>query len=108
VARRVVPTPFPTPFVTTPTQFGQAVRAARTASGMTLADAALALGVAKQTLQSLERGTASVGLATALRIAHALGVAVLAVPGSQRSAIARRLSPEPGVPRDDDPAGPAA
>lgn len=94
MAKRVVPSPFPAPFVATPEQFGAAVRAARTASGMTLEEAALALGVAKQTLQSLERGTSSVGLALALRIAQALGVAVLVAPASRRRVLENLVRPQ--------------
>ena len=44
MARRVVPTAFPTdPQLTTCEEFGAAVRAARTASGLTLEEAALAV-----------------------------------------------------------------
>lgn len=49
-----------------------------TAAGMTLVDAASALGVSKQTLSDLEKATGSVGLAIALRIARELGVGVFA------------------------------
>lgn len=82
--RRVVPTPFPqTPEVIEPADLGRAVRASRTQTGMTLEQAALALGVSKQTLQDLEKGNAGVSLGLALKIAQGLGVAVFAVPPKQ-------------------------
>lgn len=58
---------------------------------MTLADAALTLGVSKQTLSDLETAKASVGLATALRVAKELGVAVFAVPSPEREAVRRLI-----------------
>ena len=70
MARRVVPTAFPTdPQLTTPDELGAAVRAARTAGGLTLEEAALAVSVAKQTLGDLEAGKPTVGLGIALRVA---------------------------------------
>jgi transcriptional regulator with XRE-family HTH domain len=38
------------------------------------------LGIAKQTLQDLERGTGTVGLAIALRVAAELGVTLFTAP----------------------------
>lgn len=105
MAKRVVPSAFPAPLVTTPEQFGAAVRAARTASGVTLEEAAVALGVAKQTLQSLERGTSSVGLALALRIAQAFGVAVLVAPASRRHTLEKVLRLETQASSTNDGAG---
>jgi transcriptional regulator with XRE-family HTH domain len=90
--RRVVPKPFPSdPWVKDASTFGAAVRAARTAAGMKLADAALTLGIAKQTLSDLETSRASVGLATALEAARQLGVAIFAVPSNQREPVRRLI-----------------
>ena len=90
--RKVIALPFPdTPIIEDCRAFGRFVRAARTQSGMTLADAALAVGVAKQTLQDLETGEASVGLSLALKTAQALGVAVFASPAQDKARNARRL-----------------
>lgn len=58
---------------------------------MTLVDAALTLGVSKQTLTDLETAKASVGLATALRVAKELGVAVFAVPSPEREPVRRLI-----------------
>ena len=69
-----------------PKSFGQAIRAARTAAGMTMVDAAAMMGVSKQTLSDLEKATGSVGLAIALRVARELGVGVFAVQPTQREA----------------------
>jgi len=66
--RTVTPKPFPTELeLRSAKQLGIAVRAARTQARLTLADAALTLGVAKQTLSDLELGKPSVGLGLALR-----------------------------------------
>ena len=93
MAKRVVPTRFPSIADTVDAQrFGAAVRACRTASGLTLEEAALLVGVAKATLQALELGTASVGLPLALGIARQLGVAVIVVPADQRAVAQRQLS----------------
>lgn len=90
--KRVVPTSAPSdPWMHDPVSFGQTIRAARTASGMTLVDAASALGVSKQTLSDLEKGTGSVGLAIALRIARELGVGVFAVQPAQRETTRQSL-----------------
>jgi len=59
---------------------------------MTLSDAALVLGIARQTLTNLETGKASVSLDTALRAAHEFGVSVLAVPGGHRELVQRALA----------------
>jgi len=90
--KRVVPSPSPSdPLTSDPTSFGQAIRAARTAAGMTLVDAAATIGVSKQTLSDLEKGTGSVGLVIALRAARELGVGVFAVQPTQREAARQAL-----------------
>jgi transcriptional regulator with XRE-family HTH domain len=91
--KRVVATPVPPdPLVHDPRAFGAAIRAARTGAGMTLADAAMAIGMAKQTLSDLESAKASVGLATALRAARELGLAVLAVSSDEREPLRRMIA----------------
>jgi len=88
--RRVVPTPFPSdPLLKDAATFGAAIRAARTGAGMTLADAAMTLGISKQTLSDLEKANASVGLTIALKVARELGVAVFAAPASDREPVRR-------------------
>lgn len=90
--RTVTPKPFPSDLeLRSAKQLGIAVRAARTQAGMTLADAALTLGVAKQTLSNLELGKPSVGLGLALEIAAGLGVALFMVPASAREKTRMRL-----------------
>ena len=90
--KKVVKTHFPEPLIANPVDFGAAVRAARTASTMTLADAALYFGVAKQTIQDLELGTGTVGLGLALKIAHGLGVSVFAVPSKEKLKLNRMIN----------------
>lgn len=72
--------------------FGASIRAARCAANMTLADAALLLGIARQTLTNLETAKSSVSLDTALRTAREFGVSILAVPGGQREGVLRALA----------------
>ena len=74
-----------------PQAFGQAIRAARTAAGMSLVDAAASMGISKQTLSDLEKATGSVGLTIALRVARDMGVAVFAVQPAQRDAARQAL-----------------
>lgn len=86
--------------------FGASIRAARCAANMTLADAALLLGVARQTLANLETAKSSVSLETALRAAREFGVAILAVPGGQREAVRRALATLRPAPAVDEKSGP--
>ena len=90
--RRVVPSPPPAdPLVTDAATFGAMLRAARTKTGMTLVDAAMTLGLSKQTLGDLETAKASVGLVTALKAARELGVAIFAVPADERERVRRQI-----------------
>ena len=90
--RTVTPKPFPSDLeLRSAKQLGIAVRAARTQAGLALADAALTLGVAKQTLSDLELGKPSVGLGLALEISAGLGVALFMVPASAREQTKTRL-----------------
>lgn len=100
--KRVVPTPAPVdPWVQDPVLFGQAIGAARTASGMTLMDAAAAMGISKQTLSDLEKATGSVGLAIALRVARELGVGVFAVQPAQRWAARQTLMDSSSIAKEE-------
>lgn len=99
--KRVVPSPAPSdPLTVDPQSFGQAIRAARTAAGMTLVDAAAMMGVSKQTLSDLEKATGSVGLSIALRVARELGVGVFTVQPTQREAARQALLPQAPSPKD--------
>ena len=89
--KKVVATAFPDPLLTGALAFGKAVRAARTTSGMTQADAALVIGISKQTLLDIESGTGTVGLALSLRTAHELGVSLFAVPSKDREVLRRMI-----------------
>ncbi len=84
--------PSPDLIVSDSKAFGASIRAARRAANMTLADAALLLGVARQTLTNLETAKSSVSLDTALRAAREFGVSILAVPGGQREGVRRALA----------------
>ncbi len=72
--KRVKPTPPPDPLLTQPRDLGTLLRAARTASEMTLEEAALSINVAKQTLQNLEKGTGTVSLNLAFQVINGLGI----------------------------------
>lgn len=91
--KRVKPLPPPAElFVPDSKTFGASIRAARCATNMTLTEASLLLGVARQTLTNLETAKSSVSLDTALRAAREFGVSILAVPGGQRENVRRALA----------------
>jgi len=79
------------PLVKTPAELGAAIRAARCAARMSIADAAMQLGVAKQTLSNLETAKGSVGIDTALRAANEFGVSLFAVPAAERELVRRAI-----------------
>lgn len=58
----------------TPTLLGDAVRARRTQSGLTLPDAAALCGVAKDTLMKVEHGVPTVRMDSVLQICSSLGI----------------------------------
>jgi transcriptional regulator with XRE-family HTH domain len=90
--KRVKPLPPPADLLVADSQaFGASIRAARRAANMTLTEASLLLGVARQTLTNLETAKSGVSLDTALRAAREFGVSILAVPGGQREQVRRAL-----------------
>jgi transcriptional regulator with XRE-family HTH domain len=90
--KRVIAQAFPDPLIKAAADLGQAIRAARTQSGLRLQDAALALGMAVQTLVDIEAGAPGVSLGKILQAAHGLGVDLFVVPRSHRDLAERRLS----------------
>jgi transcriptional regulator with XRE-family HTH domain len=72
-------------------ELGLAVRSARTAAGFTLANAAQALGISKQTLSDLELGTGTVTLGLAFQVLNALGVSVFVAPAQENARVRRAL-----------------
>lgn len=76
--RKVVHSPLPAqPVIRDAEDLGLALRALRTRSGMTLEEAALVIGVSKNTMQNLERGTGTVSLALAIKVASGLGLRLM-------------------------------
>lgn len=67
------------------------IRAARTQSGLTLEEAALATGVAKSTMQSIETNPAKVAFETIIYVAREMGVSIFAFPAEQREVV-RKLT----------------
>ncbi len=90
--KRVTPRPFPQPLISAATDLGHAIRAARTQAGFRLQDAALALGMAVQTLVDIEAGAPGVSLGKILQAAQGLGVDLFVVPRSRRDLAERRLA----------------
>lgn len=73
--RKLLVIPLPgQPTVDNPAELGMLVRAVRTSAGMTLEETALAVQVAKQTLQNLEKGRGTVSLALAFKVLTGLGI----------------------------------
>jgi len=86
--RRVVKTPFPSdPLITDPAMLGAAIRAGRTAQGLTSEEAAMTIGIAKQTLTDIEAGKPTVGWGTVFKVANNLGVSLFLAPASDRERI---------------------
>ncbi|MBU1358946.1 MAG: helix-turn-helix domain-containing protein [Gammaproteobacteria bacterium] len=104
--KRVKPTSPPIDFMATDGKaFGASIRSARSTAGLTLSQAAMLLGIARQTLINLETAKSSVSLDTALRAAREFGVTILAVPGGQREPVRRAVSEL--MPRDAAQATPS-
>lgn len=83
--RRVVATNFPDEqIIESPDLLGEAIRAARTQSGLTLLEAALSAGVSKQTMQRIETDPSSVGFGLLLQVGRLLGVSLFVVPAGSR------------------------
>ena len=94
--KRVVPTPFPIdPLVADAGVLGAAIRSARTGAGMTIDQAAAALGISKQTLSDLETSGSTVGLGIALKVARELGVSVFVTKPGERETIRRVIAGQP-------------
>lgn len=77
MAKRIVALPIP------PTQklydaahLGRFVRAARTSAGLTIEDGAAFCGVAKSTLEKIERATGDVRLSSILAVCSMLGIII--------------------------------
>ena len=88
--RRVSPQPFPAePVLFDARAIAMFIRAARTQSGLTIADAALVTGIAKSTMQVIESDPSTVGFATVLRVARELGVSLFAFPSEQQELVHR-------------------
>lgn len=95
--KQVKPTPHPANPVLLDTKvLGSAVRAARTGAGMTLAEAALSIGVAKQTLSNLEAGKPGVSLGLTLKIVQALGLGLVVLQRHQQERVCQTIA---GLPK---------
>lgn len=90
--RRVIAQPFPEQLLLeTPQHLAAGIRAARTQSGLTLAEAALANGISTQTMQRLETDPAAVGFGVLLRVARNLGISLFAVPAASQGVAQKSL-----------------
>lgn len=93
--RRVLPLNFPKdPLIAQATDLGAYVRAARTQSGLTLEEAALSIGVSRQTMVNIEKNSGSVSFAVILQAARALGVVLFAQPAENRERAGQLLKAE--------------
>jgi DNA-binding XRE family transcriptional regulator len=99
--KQVKPTLFPgNPVLSDAKVLGSAVRAARTGAGMTLAEAALSIGVAKQTLSNLEAGKPGVSLGLTLKIVQALGLGLVVLERHQQERVCQTIAALPaGLPK---------
>jgi transcriptional regulator with XRE-family HTH domain len=93
--KRVVKTPFPAePFVANAKVLGAAIRAGRTSQGLTIDEAAMMIGIAKQTLSDIELGKPTVGVGIVLNAALELGVGVFVTPAKERHLVEHFLRGE--------------
>lgn len=96
--KQVKPTPWPdNPVLADTSVLASAVRAARTGAGMTLEEAAMVIGVAKQTLSNLEAGKPGVSLGLTLKILQALGLGLVVLQKYQQERVANLLKESNGV-----------
>jgi DNA-binding XRE family transcriptional regulator len=58
---------------------GRAIRAIRKQSGLTIEETALSIGIAKQTLNNLEKGRPGISLENTLKIIAGLGISLIAI-----------------------------
>ncbi|MCB6185163.1 helix-turn-helix domain-containing protein [Leeia sp. TBRC 13508] len=91
--KRVVKIPFPSDLeILTPSHLGQAIKAARTQSGLTQEQAALFCGMSKQTYMGIEQGKDGTAIGSILEVAKHMGVALFVVPNHQRDKLKQQLS----------------
>ena len=96
MARTITPTPLPDKAtIDSVAEFGAYIRSLRTQQGLRIDDAAALCGVSVSLLSALENGTSrSVGLEKALRVAHQLGLSLVAVPRSELPRVLKHLERE--------------
>jgi transcriptional regulator with XRE-family HTH domain len=93
MAKRVVSQAFPgDPFISDATVFGKAVRAARTLAGLSIEQAALSLGISKQTLSDIEAGKSGMRFENILKVAQGLGLHLFVVQSHMRDRISSLLN----------------
>ncbi len=86
--KRVTKVPFPSdPLVSDAGILGKAIRASRTEQGLSIEEAALTIGVAKQTLSDIETGKPTVSLGLVLKVGGELGVSLFVAPARDRERI---------------------
>lgn len=86
--KRVVKISFPKEScVDGPLSLGKAIRAARTGQGMSIEEAAMVMGMAKQTLCNIEAGKATVAFGIVMHVANELGVSLFMAPTMERDRI---------------------
>jgi transcriptional regulator with XRE-family HTH domain len=86
--KRVVKISFPKEScIDGPLSLGKAIRAARTGQGMSIEEAAMLLGLAKQTLCNIEAGKLTVAFGIVMHVANELGVSLFMAPATERDRI---------------------
>lgn len=71
---------------------GDAIRAARTQSEMTLENFAIAIGLSKQTLSDIELGKTTVNIGNVMLAAKGAGICMFAFPTNDRELVKFKLS----------------
>jgi len=92
--KRVKLAPFPPNPVSDTRTLGLAIRACRTEQGLTIEEAALTIGIAKQTLSDIEAGKPTVGTGILLKAAAELGVVLFVARSRERDRVLHLLKKE--------------
>jgi DNA-binding XRE family transcriptional regulator len=95
MVRRVKKTDFPSDMeVSESSVLGASIRASRTEASLSLEEAAMTLGIAKQTLADLERGKPTVSLGTVLKVVRELGLTLFIVRNCDKDRVLISLKKE--------------
>jgi transcriptional regulator with XRE-family HTH domain len=83
------------PFITSMSDVGLAIKAARTQANLRMVDTAMLVGVSIQTLVDIEAGRPGVSFGKVLQVANSLGVSFFVLPARKRNLLRNLIEREP-------------